>query len=540
MRISHRQLRTLVESIILEGVEADRDFLKRKFEEYEVEIENLPNSAIKWLSARFGETPTTREASSFYDSLLAIMSFVENESAVRGNAAKLRSTGASSVTDPTRMSAADIRDLVGALKDLRRAKGQTVDTRRAADPESDVIARVGGWKISIPSTRENSCVLGLENPKLCTTRSAGNNLWAHYISDSILFTFTREGLTGDEARDQMFIWTFGEDCQPRYGEEGEYGAETVDGSNNNIQEDDIRARLGGSFDRIKDLLTRKCENLGGKHPAYARVIAATQSVKGLEELTHGIKGKDLDDLLAKVAGMQLSDEVERELMSRSDAVRSALARSRHTSEDTLRKLAQDLSRIVSNDAKQNPNFPAEDRAVLALDSGDPAALLGLAKTSQDPNILRRIIRNKSDDTKNARAFVAAKQDLPDDLIEELVLDPNASVRQELAGNKSIPPDLLISIFDNDKSEEVRRVAVKNPNFPRDYAYEIMGDKSISGFIRMGALDHAKRAGDVEALRKLASDSDSDVALIARTIYTRLMRERQQNESRLRRLIRQML
>ena len=538
--IPRHKLRYLIESILFEGVEADRDFLKRKFEEYEVEIENLPNNAIKWLSARFGEMPTTREASSFYDSLLAIMSFVENESAIRGNAVKLRSTGTSSVADPTRMSSADIRDLVGALKDLQRAKGQTVDTHRAADPESDVVARVGGWKISIPSTRENSCVLGLENPKLCTTRSAGNNLWAHYISDSILFTFTREGLTGDEARDQMFIWTFGEDCQPRYGEEGEYGAETVDGSNNNIQEGDIRARLGGSFDRIKDLLTRKCESLGGKHPAYARVIAATQSVKGLEELTHGIKGSDLDDLLAKVAGMQLSDEVERELMSSSDAVRSALARSRHASEDALRKLAQDPSRIVSNDAKQNPNFPAEGRAALALDSGDPAALLGLARVSQDPNILRRIIRNKNDVTRGARVFVAAKQDLPDDLIEDLMLDPNASVRQELAGNKSIPPDLLISIFDNDKSEEVRNAAVANVNFPRERAYEIMRDTSLSGFLRMAALKHAGRSGDIETVKSFITDRDSSMAIIAQTMYNRLMRERQQNESRLRRLIRHML
>jgi hypothetical protein len=533
-------LRRLIESVLLEGVEEDRRYLATKFPDYESEIIDLPGNAIKWLAARYGERATVKNEFSFYRSLAAIMSFIENESSLRGNAAKLSGGKRPSVTDPTRMNASDIEELIKDLKSLKSSKGRTVDASRASNPEDDVIARIAGWKISIPSSRENSCALGFENPKLCTTRTVGNNLWARYIHDSILFTFTREGLSGEEAHEQMFIWTFGDDCAPRYGEEGGYGAETVDGSNNNIQERDIRERLGSHFDEIKSFLTEKCEELGGKHPAYSKVEAATQTERGLKDLTDGVKGSDLSDMLSSVAKLQLSDEVERIILNHpSDAVRSALAASRFASITSLRQLAKDPMRLVSDAAKKNPNFPIDDLMRAAQESDDPSAWESLARSTQSLEILETIVDLKDEKYERARAAVAYRTGLPDHLIDKLKEDPSVRVREALAENESISLAVMRQMM-GDESIHVVSSLSRNRSLPVEYAMEILNDESLDASIRLGAFGNPAIKNDIEIAKRFTRDPDPSVSLIARNRYSRLMSEKGLSEARLRQLIRQML
>jgi hypothetical protein len=438
------------------------------------------------------------------------------------------------------MSASDIEELIKDLKSLKSSKGRTVDASRASSPEDDVIARIAGWKISIPSSRENSCALGFENPKLCTTRTIGNNLWARYIHDSILFTFTREGLSGEEAHEQMFIWTFGDDCAPRYGEEGGYGAETVDGSNNNIQERDIRERLGSHFDEIKSFLTEKCEELGGKHPAYSKVEAATQTERGLKDLTDGVKGNDLSDMLSSVAKLQLSDEVERIILNHpSDAVRSALAASRFASITSLRQLAKDPKKFVSDAAKKNPNFPIDDLMRAAQESDDPSAWENLIRSTQDLKILETIVNLRDEKYERARAAVAYRTGLPDHLIDKLKEDPNVRVREALAGNESISFSVMRQMM-GDESPRVVSSLSRNRNLPVEYAMEILNDESLDASIRLGAFGNPTIKNDIEIAKRFTRDPDPSVSLIARNRYNRLMSEKGLSEAHLRQLIRQML
>jgi hypothetical protein len=540
MMLNRFKLRALIESVLLEGVEEDRSYLATKFPDYETEIVDLPGSAIKWLTARYGERSSGEDGFPFYRSLAAISSFVENESSLRGNASKLSGRKYPSVTDPTRMSASDIEELIKDLKSLKSSKGRSVDASRASNPENDVIGRISGWKISIPSSRENSCALGFENPKLCTTRTVGNNLWARYIHDSILFTFTREGLSGEEAHEQMFIWTFGDDCAPRYGEEGGYGAETVDGSNNNIQERDIRKRLGSHFDEIKRFLAEKCEELGGKHPAYSKVEAATQTEQGLKDLTGGVKGGDLSDMLSNVAKLQLSDEVERIIMNHpSDAARSALAASRFASITSLRHLAKDPKRLVSDAAKKNPNFPIDDLMRAAQESDDPSAWESLARSTQSLKILETIVDLRDEKYERARAAVAYRTGLPDHLIDKLKEDPSTRVRSALAGNESISLAVMRQMM-GDESPDVVSSLSRNRSLPVEEAMEILNDESLDATIRLGAFGNPAIKNDIEIAKRFTRDPDPSVSLIARNMYSRLMSEKGLNERRLRQLIRRMI
>ena len=537
---SEKLIRSLIESILLEGVEEDRNFLIRKFHDYETDLIDLPISGIKWLSARFGKQPMIREIETFEKSLLAIKSFIENENAIKGNAKKLEAEFSNvKVTDPSSMTTSDIDNVLKALTKIRSDKSKTVDVSAASNPEDDVIATIGGWKISLATSRENSCVLGLRNSALCTTREEGNNLWARYIADSIPFTFTPVGTT--VATERMFIWTFGEDCLPRYGEQDGYGAETVDGKNNNLQESDIRQRLGTHFEEIQSLLISKCRQLGGKHPAYKKVEDATKSLKALEELTKGIKGSDLHDIVSMVADKELSEEVEEALLVYPSAsVKRALAGSRFVSTESLVQLAKDDQALVSRTAKSNPRFPVEELLLSTQESNDPSAWEALARSTENPEILMSILDLKGQKFERARRLVAQRQNLSDKIVEELMSDPSEKVRRSLAENDSISTSVMQWILDNDKSVETLAGLARNKNLPLDVAKKILNDASLPAVVRLGALSHPDIKNDLGVAKRFMTDRDADVALIARKMYSRLKEERGLSEALLRQLIRLMV
>jgi hypothetical protein len=537
---SEKLIRLLIESILVEGIEEDRKFLIRKFPAHETDLIDLPIRGVKWLSARFGEQPTTEESSTFSKSLSSIKSFIDNENAIKGNVKKLETEFSNvSVTDPSNMTASDIDSVINALKKIRSDKGKTVDVNAASNPENDVLAIIGGWKISLPTTRENSCVLGLRNSALCTTRDVGNNLWAHYIVDSILFTLTPVSAT--VATEKMFIWTFGEDCLPRYGEKGGYGAETVDGGNNNLQESDIRLRLGSHFDEIQDLLISKCRQLGGKHPAYNKVEAATKSLKALKELTRGIKGSDLDDIVSMVAKKDLSKEVELALLVHpSDSVRSALAGSRFASTESLVQLAKDTKDVVSSTAKSNPKFPVEELLRSAQESSDPQSFEALASSAQNPEVLMRILGLKEKKFERARSLVAQRQNLSDEIIEALKHDPSERVRRSLAQNESISTAIMRWMLDNDRSVETLAGLSRNKKLPLSDAMEILNDASLPAVVRLGAFGHPDIKNDIDLFKRFMNDRDGSVSMIASNAYSRLMKEKRLSEALLRQLIRETL
>ena len=545
MKTSHYGLRLLIESILLEGVEQDRKDLARKFEEYDVEINKLTLKGISWLASQFDLKGSADEGEKavFYTSLTALRSFIENEKTITGNSKKLVAAGFANPSDLTGKTAEDLRKIVAAVKEIKEKKRKTVDVEVASNPRADVIATIDGWEISVATSRENSCALGKENPNLCTTRSAGNNLWADYIFNSTLFLFTRVGLEGKEAWNNMFVWTFGKDCKPRYGgQDSDYGSETVDGKNYNIQEKDIRARLGDRFDEIKSLLTKKCREWGGNHPAYAKVLDAAKSVSALEALSGGIKGDDLSNLLVKVARLEVTKEVEDYLLTKSDSrVKEALASNKGVSPETLKTLAEDPDKFVSRAAKMNPNFPLEEDP---LSSNDPDTIQSLAKRTQDLSIMRDILqKKKGKEFERARAEIAIKSNLTDDLKTALKEDPSELVRAFLIDNVSLEVQDLIDLFEKDPVLRNKMGAIKKIKFPALKALEILRDPEQDQMIKIAALSRVGKEtlidGEpvIDIIRGYTSDL-TQVGSLARNIYARLSKAK--NESRLRKLIRLMI
>jgi hypothetical protein len=223
----------------------------------------------------------------------------------------------------------------------------------------------------------------------------------------------------------------------------------------------------------------------------------------------------------------------------SDAARSALAASRFASITSLRHLAKDPKRLVSDAAKKNPNFPIDDLMRAAQESDDPSAWESLARSTQNPKILEAIIDLRDEKYERARAAVAYRTGLPDHLIDKLKEDPSTQVRAALAGNESISIDVMRQMM-GDESPDVVSSLSRNRSLPVEYAMEILNDESLDAHIRLGAFGNPAIKNDIEIAKRFTRDPDPSVSLIARNRYSRLMREKGLNERRLRQLIRRML
>jgi len=265
-------------------------------------------------------------------------------------------------------------------------------------------------------------------------------------------------------------------------------------------------------------------------------------VSALEALSGGIKGDDLSNLLVKVLRLEVTKEVEDYLLTKSDSrVKEALASNKGVSPETLKTLAEDPDKFVSRAAKMNPNFPLEEDP---LSSNDPDTIQSLAKRTQDLSIMRDILqKKKGKEFERARAEIAIKSNLTDDLKTALKEDPSELVRAFLIDNVSLEVQDLIDLFEKDPVLRNKMVAIKKIKFPALKALEILRDPKQDEMIKLAALSRVgketliDREPVIDIIRGYTSDL-TQVGSLARDIYAILSKAK--NESRLRKLIRLMI
>ena len=111
-------------------------------------------------------------------------------------------------------------------------------------------------------------------------------------------------------------------------------------------------------------------------------------------------------------------------------------------------------------AAENPLCPEEDLLRLA-DDIDWYVQVGVAENPAAPVDLLRYLFRKKPQHAEVRRAVARNVKCPQDIMDEILEDPEWTVREGLALNQECPTEILGELS-QDKSWEVRRMVVRNP------------------------------------------------------------------------------
>ena len=628
MKISRHQLRTLVESIILEGFKDDQEWVIKKAPELEDDIKRLKPVWIAWLISRFGDSgrnpKLSKENHPFEEALRSVIDFSK---VFDGVTTKWKSNEnfRSDVEEaiPERVwKGRDITpeiiplltsDEMELLRDLTKREKQAFRVNVSEEEmESDRVGKVGPWNLWMPTTRERSCKIAQYDPRTlrpkttwCTARMAGSNLFYSYVgrpgTDMTIFYIIRDDPS--EVDDWLSVGFI--NGKPEL--KGQRGGVSVNRDNEGLTLEKLGAVLGEDLDKIMQVLTAKNKSLGGRHPAREKIETAARSIEGLRYLTQGLSKEDSEDMkLTVVREPNVSSEVLAALSNdASEHVRVAVARNERTPPDALRKLTDDkiAARIVAG----NPSAPPDvlEKIVSGTDEGAHYGVSG--NKNVPPETLRKLYRKTRPVESAILRNIASNPNLPEDLfyeihrrggltymllknqnppkgfLEEVLKTAGEYDRAQVARSPAVSPDTLMSLG-NDRSWLVRVAVAQNPRTPRSTFESLLSDGDVrphvannpslpadmlaqlandpSAMTRVNVarnentppetLTNLARDPDKEvrwgvvinkktpiaALQKLAKDRSKTIKQDALQALTQ--RQAELNESRLRRLIRQML
>jgi hypothetical protein len=545
MAFNRRQLRQLVESVLLEGFKDDQRYLMEKYPAHAADLRSLSPKWIMWLIARFGEIPSQDETHPFDDAIITVSNFARKDAAIgekyRTNEQFKKAIDTSfppgerkwrAPNDVASMSVDEMELILG----LSERKKQRIEVDTADDIEGDRIGKVGPWNLWLPTTRENSCKIAGYDPVTlqpkttwCTARTAGSNLFYNYIGrpgeETTLFYIIKDDPVSDT--DWLALgFVNGKPFLPSPD-----GSLSVDRANKGLSIGRLRQILGPHHDEIMGILTEKNRELGGKHPAREKIDAATKSVEALDYLVKGLSIEEASGIKRAILSSryEISPKVLVKLADDPDYnVRSGVAINLSTPADILRQLASDPSYPVCVNVASNPLTPPETLAQLAGHpnrnvreqvasnrSTPPEILLRLAD-DPDKNLRQGFARNSStspeilfrlagDHDKEVRQRVASNPSTPTATLLRLADDPDKEVRSAVAYNRSTPPEILLRLAD-DPDKEVRHWVARHRSTPPEILAQLAGDPDASP--RVGAASN--RSTPPEILAHLAGDPDKDV------------------------------
>jgi len=176
-----------------------------------------------------------------------------------------------------------------------------------------------------------------------------------------------------------------------------------------------------------------------------------------------------------------------------------IARDRRTPSEILTQLLQDADQHVYLAAMDNPNLPLEALTSLSR-HGDARTRLDLVHRLRN----RAMTRNE-----------AQKRPIPPVLLEQLMQDPDAKIREVVATYLLDSPQLLVQLA-RDPVLKVKMAVAKNPNTPQA-VLEQLGSRSTLSNPSQGRL---RTEGDF-LLLALASNPHTPPHLLARIVEEKL-------------------
>jgi hypothetical protein len=521
--ISRTHLRTLVESVLLEGIKDDQRELVERFREHADKIGPLSNRAIIWLYSRFGSRATNpMPEDMFVKALEALTKYEPRSDALAqkyAQSVKFKDELDKSYPVKPWQNLSDIAkiepDDMLRIISIADSTKQRINVNRSKTFSEDLVGKVGPWEIYEPSSRENSCnIVGLNkesgkpNTDWCTVRTDASNLFYNYAAQYNLFTLVHQGDV--PARQKWISIAMNDDGTVEY--EGTPGEQpTVDGMNDAMDEGGLRRVLGADFDGVMEILRERVRSHSGVSLARAKIRDAARDAQSFNYIMQGISKTEAASLKQQVAKAPgISSEIAQLLADDPEwLVRHMLAQNKDAPADIIEKLSQDENVEVRQRIAKNEATPPEILTRLTKDKDvvqyavmnprvPPETLASLA----DVSFLDRMLNRTDRDLLKA---VGKNPSTPVQSLQKLAKNSDYYIRLGVAQNRAAPASLLRQLADDDEPS-VRTSVAYNPST------------------------------DISIVRELAVDKDGSVSMTAREV----LRKRGLSEGRLRNLIRRML
>jgi hypothetical protein len=322
MKITLHELKSLVAQIINEGFVDDLKELQRRYPNEAkalslppfIEPNGQPTKWFnKWIVPRF-LTGQVKENFPFDHAIYSVRDYTLKEQNIKDvfnqqpvfkedlKAALPANFNLNKINDPLQLTIQEMDRILKVFYEYNEKKSDRLGIDYdAIDIEGDRLKKIGPWNIWMPTTRESSCsIVRVRDPKTgqmrpspcdwCTTRTKGSNLFYGYTAqideDVILYYLIKDDPEINDLNNEDFISIGFRDGE--IDTSGQIGGITVSCNNSGLRENDLKRIFGVNYTSIINLLTKKTEEIGGQHPAKAKLAAASQSLKDLEYFIQGI------------------------------------------------------------------------------------------------------------------------------------------------------------------------------------------------------------------------------------------------------------
>jgi hypothetical protein len=434
--VSYRNLRLIIESLLLEGV---KDDLIELYPDHAQDIKLLQPKWFGWLNARFGKNPSKEETHPFADALETVKAFSMKDSAISAKyktneqfktavdeAFPPESRSWENPSDPSNMTVDEMETILS----LSERKKQRFEVKTTA-VENDRIGKVGPWNLWLPSSRDNSCYIAGYDPETmqpkttwCTARMSGSNLFYSYASNPKLILFYVIKDDAIDYKDRLSIGFM--NGKPVL--EGKYGGLSVDATNKGLTDKILREILGSHYEGVMKVLEDKVKESKGVSPYGEKFAEAARSVEAFKGMTTGLSKDEQADLISQILK-------EKKI---SDEVYLYCAQNKHP-------------KVVDNLMRSNA----------------PAYVKKKVAESDDPVVMKRTVHSEFFPEENFRKLfniaiknpgeywealkeMSSNKNTPEDVLEKLAdvdIDDTNRIQTKLARNPSVPHNILTKLFD---------------------------------------------------------------------------------------------
>jgi hypothetical protein len=369
---------------------------------------------------------------------------------------------------------------------LAERKKQSVDVDQDVDIEGDRIGKVGPWNLWVPTTMERSCKIAQYDPitrapktTWCTARTAGSNLFYHYVgsqnSDIVLFYVIKDDPVADED------WLSVGYLNGKPVLKGQRGGLSVTRDNKGLTPESLQAILGDNYGPIMEMLAEKARAMAGVHPAKEQVRAAARDPELFKKMMKGHSEEennammnmiiDVPDITPEVLNL-LADEPDRSIIYK-------IAKNERAPAEALDKIVdRSLKRHdyhAVNDAAGSLNMRPETLRMLA--SALPENFIGTI--AKNPNTPADVLLDMSrGDNIYALRGLVFNLNLTTEMIENILnyRDPSQITHLEmLLNNPNITSEQVVKMFN--MGGPVVDYAIKHPKLPMDVLLDML-DKPI--------------------------------------------------------------
>jgi hypothetical protein len=394
---------------------------------------------------------------------------------------------------------------------LAARKKQNVEVDQEEDIEGDRIGKVGPWNLWVPTSMERSCKIAQYDPitrapktTWCTARTAGSNLFYHYVGrqdqDIVLFYVIKDDPEADED------WLSVGYLNGKPVLKGQRGGLSVTRDNKGLTPETLQAILGDNFDPIMVMLAEKAKEMSGVHPAKEKVRAAARDPELFKKMLKGHSEEENKAMMTMISEMKdispevltlLADEtdslilyrvthnpltpaealekiVDRGIKTHNWTAPSELADHPNATPELLRKLAEHLPENYLSTVAANPRTPVD--VLLNLSNVNSYYIsAGLVRNpSLPPEGIENIINQGLNTVKNipAPSIVENPNITPDQLVR--LMDMSAQIKEYALKSPKLPMDVLLAQLDQPISWATRQ-AYLNPNVPVERLVQFMED-----------------------------------------------------------------